>query len=57
MLLTVHSSTDVNTGKRNRGVAIHCCEAVHMYNQFMGAVDGNDQMVVYSSFRRRTLKW
>ena len=58
MLSTVHSSTDVNTGKRNhRGVAIHRCEAVHMYNQFMGAVDRNDQMVAYSSFRRRTLKW
>ena len=58
MLSTVHSSTDVDTAKRNhRGVAIRRCEAVHMYNQFMGAVDRNDQMVAYSSFRRRTLKW
>ena len=56
MLLTVHSSTDVNTGKRNhRSVAIHCCEAVHMYKQFM--IDSNDQMVPYSSFRRCELKW
>ena len=58
MLSTVHSSTDVDTAKRNhRGVAIRRCEAVHMYNQFMEAVDRNDQMVAYSSFRRRTLKW
>ena len=58
MLSTVHSSSSVDTGKRNhQGVAIHRCEAIHMYNQFMGAVDRNDQMVAYSSFRRRTLKW
>ena len=51
MLSTVHSSTYVDTAKRNhRGVAICRCEAVHMYNQFMGAVDHSDQMVAYPSF-------
>ena len=30
---------------------------VHDYNKFMGAVDRCDQMVAYSCFRRRTMKW
>ena len=32
-------------------------EIVHDYNKFMGAVDRCDQMVAYSCFRRRTMKW
>ena len=30
---------------------------MHNYNKKMGAVDCSDQMVAYSSFKRRTLKW
>ncbi|GFO49488.1 PiggyBac transposable element-derived protein 4-like [Plakobranchus ocellatus] len=32
-------------------------EAVHQYNQFMGAVDRSDQMVTNNAFKRCTLKW
>ena len=32
-------------------------EIVHEYNKYMGAVDRCDQMVAYSCFRRRTMKW
>ena len=32
-------------------------EAVHQYNQLMGALDRSDQMVSYNAFKRRTLKW
>ena len=58
MLPTVHKSSEVNTGKRDHNDrVIKRCEVVHLYNQFMGAVDRSDQMVAYSSFRRRTIKW
>ena len=32
-------------------------EAVHQYNQLMGAVDKCDQMVSYNAFKPRRLKW
>ena len=35
MLSTVHKSSEVSTGKQ----VIKRCEVVHLYNQFMGAVD------------------
>ena len=58
VLSTVHSSTMVGTGKRDHhGNEIQLVVAVHEYNKFMGAVDRSDQMVGYSSFRRKTLKW
>ena len=58
MLSTVHKSSEINTGKRDHNDrVIKRCEVVHLYNQFMGAVDRSDQMVAYSSFRRRTIKW
>ena len=51
-------SSEVSTGKRDHNDRmIKRCEVVHLYNQFMGAVDRSDQMVAYSSFRRRTIKW
>ena len=58
LLSTAHTMEEVATGKRDvRGVIIKRAEMIHRYNQNMGAVDVFDQMLSYSSFRRRSLKW
>ena len=59
MLLSVHSIADVEVGRNHPGTGrpITKPEIVHDYNKFMGAVDRCDQMVAYSCFRRRTMKW
>jgi len=30
---------------------------IHNYNKYMGGVDSNDQLLKYSAFSRRTVKW
>ena len=59
MLSSVHSIADVEVGRNHPGTGrpITKPEIVHDYNKFMGAVDRCDQMVAYSCFRRRTMKW
>ena len=59
ILTTAHAANLVQTGKTNPVTkeAIVKFEAVHQYNQLMGAVDRSDQMVSYNAFKRRTLKW
>ena len=32
-------------------------EMIVLYNKFMGGVDCNDQLLQYSGFNRRSLKW
>ena len=58
ILITVHAANLVETGKTNpvNEETIVKFEAVHQYNQLMGAVDRSDQMVSYNAFKRRTLK-
>ena len=59
MLSSVHSVNEVEIGRNDHatGHPITKPEIVHEYNKYMGAVDRCDQMVAYSCFRRRTLKW
>ena len=56
---TAHAANVIETGKNNPVIEepIVKFEAVHQYNQLIGAVDRNDQMVSYNAFKRRTLKW
>ena len=59
MLSSVHSVNEVEIGRNDHGTGLPITkpEIVHDYNKFMGAVDRCDQMVAYSCFRRRTMKW
>ena len=59
ILTTAHAANLVETGKTNpvTKAAIVKFEAVHQYNQLMGAVDRSDHMVSYNAFKGRTLKW
>ncbi|XP_022780491.1 piggyBac transposable element-derived protein 4-like [Stylophora pistillata] len=59
MLSSVHSVADVEVGQNHPGTGrpITKPEINHDYNKFIGAVDRCDQMVAYSCFRRRTMKW
>ena len=59
MLSSVHSVSKVEIGHNHHGTGrpITKPEIVHDYNKYMGAVDRCDQMVAYSCFRRRTMKW
>ena len=59
MLSSVHSVVDVEVGQNQPGTGhpITKPEIIHDYNKFMGAVDRCDQMVAYSCFRRRTMRW
>ena len=59
MLSSVHSVVDVELGQNHPGTGhpITKPEIIHDYNKFMGAVDRCDQMVAYSCFRRRTMRW
>ena len=56
---TAHAANVIETGKNNPVTKepIVKFEAVHQYNQLMGAVDRSDQMVSYNAFKRRRLKW
>ena len=59
MLSSVHSVVDVEVGQNHPGTGhpITKPEIIHDYNKFMGAVDRCDQMVAYSCFWRRTMRW
>ena len=59
MLSSVHSVNEVEIGRNHHatGRPLTKPEIVHEYNKYMGAVDRCDQMVAYSCFRRRTMKW
>ena len=59
MLSSVHSVNNVEIGCNDHESVrpITKPEIVHEYNNYMRAVDRCDQMVAYSCFRQRTLKW
>ncbi|GFN80873.1 PiggyBac transposable element-derived protein 4 [Plakobranchus ocellatus] len=58
MLTTAYRPRHVTTRKTNPVIkeAVIKLEAVHQYNQFMGAVDRSDQMFRNNAFKRCTLK-
>jgi len=49
----------VDTGKKHCQTkeVVNKPEIIHFYNQYMGGVDNNDQLMQYSAFSRQTLKW
>ena len=56
-LSTVHSFGAIPINRTDRdGNPISRSELIHAYNTNMGAVDTN-QMITYSTFSRRTVKW
>jgi len=59
MFSSVHSVNEVEIGRNHHatGRPLTKHEIVHEYNKYIGAVDRFDQMVAYSCFRRRTMKW
>ena len=59
LLSAAYVSRSVNTGRKHWQTKkpISKPEIVHIYNKFMGGVDLNDQLLKYSAFSRRSLKW
>ena len=59
MLSTVYSCIDVDTGRKHWKTkeVVKKPSVIVAYNKKMGGVDCNDQLLKYSAFSRRTLKW
>jgi len=59
MINTVHDTTIVNTGKKERktNMEIKKPYAVVQCNKFMKGIDRADQCLSYCSFLRNTVKW
>ena len=59
LLSTVYNSGKVDTGITHFIIkeVIKKSRVMIQYNKYMGGVDANDQLVKYSHFSRRTLKW
>ena len=59
LMSTVDDIQPVETGKLNRndGMPIKKPRILNQYNKFMGGVDRADQMLSYTPFKMRTLKW
>ena len=56
---TVYSAKPVTTGKKHWQTKedILKPELMYFYNKYMGGVDVNDQLLKYSAYSRRSLKW
>ena len=59
LLSTIYNTNLVDTGKKHWQTkeAIMKPSMIHNYNTYLGAVDSNDQLLKYSAFSRRTIKW
>ena len=59
LVSTVYNGSKVDTGKIDRKTNKPIKKPLLMtkYNQFMGGVDANDQLLKYSHFSKRTIKW
>ena len=59
LLYTAFTCALIDTGKKdqktNEPAKKH--NLVYQYNCYIGCVDCNDQLLKYSAFNRRTLKW
>ena len=56
---TVYNAEPVNTTREDRetGEPIKKPLVMTKYNKYMGGVDANDQLLKYSHFSKRTIKW
>jgi len=59
LMSTVEDTEDVESGRKNRvtGEPITKPRIVHEYNKYMGGVDRAGQMLSYTPFKMKTLKW
>ena len=59
LLSTLEGVQSVETGRINRsnGEPVRKPEILNKYNKYMGGVDRADQMLSYTPFRMKTLKW
>ena len=59
LLSTGHNCKLVSTGKRHYQTReiLSKTRIVHEYNKYMGGVDRNDQLLKYSAFNKRSVKW
>ena len=58
MLSTIHEAVFIETGKKDKdGNMVEKPEAVYYYCKRMGGVDLNDQLLNYSNFLRKSVKW
>ena len=59
LISSVYNGNLSNSGKLDRETqeAILKPKLMLMYNKYMGGVDANDQLLKYSHFNRRTIKW
>ena len=57
-LSTIHTTSIVDTGKRDvHRLPVQKLALVHDYNQYMGGVDRNDEMMSFYTAARKTQKW
>ena len=59
LMSTVYNSKNTDTGKKHFQTkeAIQKPLAMIKYNKYMGGVDANDQLLKYSHFSKRTIRW
>ena len=59
LLSTGHDCKLVKTGRNHyrSNEPLYKHNLVHLYNKYMGRVDLNDQLLKYSAFNRRSVKW
>ena len=59
LISSTYNGDLTDTGKKDRkpGESIQKPKVMLMYNKYMGGVDANDQLLKYSHFNRRTIKW
>ena len=59
MITTIHDGSMVQSGKRDiqTGAPILKPAPVVAYNKYTGGVDRSDQMLQYTAFKRKTIKW
>ena len=59
LISSAYNADMTDTGKKDwkTGEAIKKPKVMLMYNKYMGGVDANDQLLKYSHFNRRSIKW
>ena len=59
LLSTVYNSERIDTGRKDYKTNDPITKPLMMtkYNKYMGGVDANDQLLKYSHFSKRTIKW
>ena len=59
LISSVYSSQNIDVGRKHWKTkeVVTKPALMHFYNKYMGGVDCNDQLLQYSAFNRRSLKW